>query len=70
MPEIDRAKFEAMEKGQVIDLLLLALQAQMLTTDNLSRVNDLLAAASARISALESANKSQEAELIVLRNRP
>jgi hypothetical protein len=60
----------AMDKGELVELLSMLLQAQQLSTKNMQQLTELLSQADARIKALEDLNKTQEAELIVLRCRP
>jgi hypothetical protein len=67
-------QFAAMNKDDLIKLLLMALEAQQVTTKNMAAMNGVLARANEqlvlvedRLKDLDSKNKSQEAELIMLR---
>lgn len=65
--KITREQLEELEKSQLIDLLIVSLQAQELSTSNMQRLNNLMEQASSKINELESKNTSQEAELLALR---
>lgn len=67
---LTRAHFEAMSKDQLIKLLDTALKTLTVSLQNTQTLTDLCAAANAKIKQLEDEKQSQEAELIVLRNRP
>ncbi len=56
-------------KEDLVDCLLLTLEAQKLTTQNMQTMATQLGAAGARIKELEDQLASQEAELITLRNK-
>ena len=70
MPALSREQLETLSKPELLELLTMSLEAQGMTTRNMKQMNDLLELADKRIRDLESTNKSQEAELILLRNRP
>ena len=67
---LTREKLLELEKPDLVELLLIALESQQLATKNIQTVNDLLGQTATRVSELEGANKVLEAELIVLRNKP
>lgn len=46
------------------------LKSQVISLDNQKKLTELLRQASTRIQELEGINQTQEAELILLRNRP
>lgn len=68
--EIPREKLLEMKKEDLVDLFILALQAQAETTKNMEALSKLLETAAANTKGLESRCASLEAELITLRNRP
>jgi hypothetical protein len=65
-----REQLLTMSKEQLAASLLLAMQAQQLTTQNMTAMTDLLVEANARLAEITDKLASQEAELIMLRNRP
>jgi hypothetical protein len=62
-------QFNLMSKPELIELLKLALDGQKKATENMQTANDLLEQAAARIRELEGRVQTQEAELLVLRNK-
>lgn len=69
-PIITKEQLEKLTKEQLITLLVQALEGQAMATRNMKSLNDMLATADLKIRELEDQKKTQEAELIVLRNRP
>jgi hypothetical protein len=68
LPAPNREKLLELPKEKLVDLLLYALEAQTLSTQNQLQLVGLLGKANEKIKDLESTNQNQEAELIVLRN--
>lgn len=66
---LGRGQLEKLSREELIELLLMALEAQALTTKNMESLTGMLAMANLRIKELDDQNKTQEAELIVLRAR-
>ena len=69
-PVLTKEQLQTCSKEELIELLLLALQTQESTTRNMVTMNDLISQADAKIRELTDQTKTQEAELILLRNRP
>lgn len=67
---IDRATLLEASKDHLVELLLVSLSTQAQCTANMQEMQRLLAEALNRVKTLEDQLASQEAELIVLRNRP
>jgi hypothetical protein len=61
---------KAMPKDQLEELLLMALEAQAQTTKNMHTMSDLISKADDRIRFLEDVNRTQEAEIIMLKAKP
>lgn len=64
-----REQLQTLEKPELVDLLVLSLEAQEMTTRNMRQMNDLLETADSKIRELEGVVKSQAAEIVLLRNR-
>jgi hypothetical protein len=69
-PALTEEQLLAMTKEQLAQALLLALQAQHATTQNMVSLTELLKLADAGIKERDDKLASQEAELIMLRSRP
>lgn len=59
-----------LSKEELIELLLQLLDIQTVSTQNMKQLVEAMAVADDKIRALDSQNKSLEAELMVLRNKP
>jgi hypothetical protein len=69
-PKLTKEQLLTMDKEELVDLLLMAVQAQELFTGNLKKVVDLLGVKAEEIDQLKNTIQNQEAELAVLRNAP
>jgi hypothetical protein len=69
-PTLTKEQLLTMEKEDLVDCVLMAMQAQSLFTSNLKKVVDLLEQKNNEVNELKSRVEQQEAELTVLRNKP
>lgn len=69
-PKLKKEDCEGLTREQLVELLLVALEAQRATNENTVNMAKLVEEASKRVKELDDKLASQEAELIALRNRP
>lgn len=67
---VDRNELYKLDKGELVECLVLAITGQEATTKNMQSMAELLKLADEKIKELTAKNQTQEAELIALRNRP
>lgn len=70
LPPASREALLALEKSELVDIVLLALQGHQQATENMQTLNSLLAEERQKNQDLQDKLTSQEAELITLRSRP
>ena len=70
LPEASREALMKAEKSDLVDIVVLALEAQKSALEISKNLNDLLAIEREKNKDLEDKLASQEAEIITLRNRP
>ncbi len=69
-PPLTKEQLLTMEKEDLVDCILMAMEAQSLFASNLKKVVDLLEQKNNEVNELKATVAQQQTELTVLRNQP